>query len=158
MTTIVATPDAIYADSNCTHYNQFQTYKLAHIECDKDGTDYLVAGAGDLVEFQFLCNMIKEFGIVESWKMHFQEEWPPRILKRMDTEVLIVTRDGDIMMMDKDLIPVRIDEPYYCIGSGQDYAVAALDHGDTPVQAIEYACTRDQYSKAPIHTLEFPDA
>jgi len=31
-------------------------------------------------------------------------------------------------------------------GSGQSFALAAMDHGRTAKQAVEYACTRDIYS------------
>jgi ATP-dependent protease HslVU (ClpYQ) peptidase subunit len=40
------------------------------------------------------------------------------------------------------------------IGSGGDWALAALDFGETPRKAIKYACTRDLYSGGKIKTVK----
>lgn len=39
-------------------------------------------------------------------------------------------------------------------GSGCDWALAALDHGKTAKEAVEYAKTRDCYTGGEVHVLE----
>lgn len=40
-------------------------------------------------------------------------------------------------------------------GSGDQWALAALDHGKSAKEAVEYAKTRDCYTGGEVHTLEF---
>jgi len=47
-------------------------------------------------------------------------------------------------------------EAYFDIGagSGSPWAIAALDHGKTPRQAVKYAATRDLYTGGKIHVIK----
>lgn len=40
----------------------------------------------------------------------------------------------------------------FAMGSGRDFALAAMDHGKTPAESIEYAKTRDVYTGGEVHT------
>jgi len=51
--------------------------------------------------------------------------------------------------------PVGTDR---CLGSGGEFAIAALDHGKTAKQAAEYACTRDMYSGGKIRVYDIATA
>lgn len=158
MTTIVATPKAIYAESHCAFYSPFKTTKLVHVRAEVDDSEYLIGGAGDLSELKFICNMVAEYGIDRLWKLNLMEHWPPKIVKKMDTDAIIVTKDKGLFILDSNFIPLPVNEEVFAIGSGGDWARAAIDHGKTIEQAIEYACEKDPWSKPPIHKLEFPRA
>lgn len=46
-----------------------------------------------------------------------------------------------------------LENPYFAIGSGSDYAVAILEFGGTPQQAVEIACKFDSCSGLPVVSL-----
>lgn len=156
MTTIVATTKGLYADSQCTSYPGFKTSKLAYVVHEKTGEDYLVGGAGYLEELHFLVKLLGEYGLERIWKLHLTEHWPPKILKNADTELVIVTRDRKIYCFNASLVPMPVNQDTYAIGSGGEYATSALAFGKTPIEAVEFACQHDPYSKPPVHELKFP--
>lgn len=155
MTTIIATRSAIYADSYCNASHPFGTNKLHRVAHEKTGDEYLVGGCGYLNELEFFVRLLGHHGLQDMWKLHFGEHWPPKIMKSFDTDVLVLTRDKKIFLVDKSLVPMAVNERTYCIGSGGDWARAAIDHGKTPEEAIEYAATRDDNTRAPVHKLTF---
>lgn len=75
--------------------------------------------------------------------------------------------DGTIFSCtEKGFIVVGVDEknvwsailgyaPYHCYGSGSAFAMAALDHGKSPAEAIEYAMTRDLYTGGTVHCYDY---
>lgn len=156
MTTIVATHKALYADSQCTSFPTFKTTKLLYVTHEKSGEDYLVGGAGWLSELYFMAKLVAEYGLHALWKLHLTEHWPPKILKRADTDLLIVTRDKDIFVMDRAFTPAPINQETYAIGSGGEYATSALALGREPADAVAFACEHDPYSKPPVQVLKFP--
>jgi len=156
VTTIVATPKAIYADSYCNTTHPFGTTKLHLVKFKTE--EYLVGGCGYLNELEFFARLLGEYGIEGMWRLHFGEHWPPKIMKSWDTDVLVVTRDKRIFMFDDSLVPISVNEPVYCIGSGGDWAKAYMDlvPDATPEQSIEYAAKKDDNTRAPVHELKFP--
>lgn len=156
MTTIVATPKALYADSQCTSFPAFKTTKLLYVQHEKSGEDYLIGGAGWLSEIYFMARLIEEYGLDKLWKLHLTEHWPPKILKNADSDLLIVTREKKIYIMDKAFTPGPINQDAYAIGSGGEYAASALALGKEPADAVAFACEHDPYSKPPVVELKFP--
>jgi len=155
VTTIIATRTAIYADSQCSAAHEFKTNKLHRITHEQSGEDYLVGGCGYLNELEFFARLLGHHGLQELWKLHFGEHWPPKIMKGWQTDILVVTRDKNIHLIDHALVPCLVDEKVYAMGSGGDWARAALDHGKTAEEAIEYAATRDSFTKGPVHKITF---
>jgi hypothetical protein len=156
VTTIVATAKALYSDSQCTSFPTFKTAKLLYVQCEKSGEDYLVGGAGWLSELYFMARLVEEYGLDKIWKLHLTEHWPPKILKRADTDLLVVTRDKQIFLMDRGFTPMPIQQTSYAIGSGGEYATSALALGKEPADAVAFACEHDPYSKPPVQELKFP--
>ena len=156
MTTIVATRKAIYADSQCTTYPTFKTTKLAYVACEKTKEQFLVGGCGYLSEFHFFVRLLKEYGLQDIWKLHLTEHWPPKIIKNADTDLLVLTSDKKLFMFDRALVPMDVNQDTYAMGSGGEYATAALAMGKSPAEAVEFACQHDPYSKPPVHELKFP--
>lgn len=153
MTTVIATPTAVYADSHCSYSTPFTTQK-ARVVKFKDER-YLVAGAGDLDELEFLCKLLQEHGLHSMWKLHLGEHWPPDILENADTDLVIVTENRDIFILDKALVPIAIHDKVFALGSGSDWARAAIDFGKSPLEALEYAATKDHRTRGPFHKITF---
>ena len=42
----------------------------------------------------------------------------------------------------------------YAVGTGEYFAIAALDHGKTAKEAVEYAITKDIYSGGKVHVYD----
>lgn len=155
MTTIVATPTAVYSDSCATGLTaQFSTMKTFYIK--HEDQEFLAAGCGYLQEITFMAKMIQVYGIEDLWKVNMMENWPPKIMKRAISDMVVVDREKRIWSLDQSMTPCLVNEDVWTDGSGGQWARAALDHGKTPVEAIEYAATRDPYTKAPVQVLKFP--
>ena len=49
----------------------------------------------------------------------------------------------------------QLDSPW-AFGSGAEYAIAAMDHGSTAVQAVKYASTRDLMTNSIVQKYVVP--
>lgn len=157
MTTLVATPTAIYSDSHCQLGDaSFSVAKLAHIK-HSDTEEYLVGGVGVLDEVIFMFNMIKEYGATKLWKLHMNENWPPDILTEAEFYLLIVTPSGKIYTMDSHLVMCEVKEKAFPLGSGSEYARAALSLTRSPIEAIQFASQHNSQTGLPVQVIEFPD-
>lgn len=154
MTTVVATTDAIYSDSQCTSMPSFKTTKLMFVQHKED--EYLVGGCGVLDEMYFIANLLGEYGLRDLWKLHLTEHWPPKILKSAESELIVVTRTKEIYTLSAGLLPAPVNQDTYAVGSGAEYATSALAFDKSPIEAVEFACLHDPFSKPPIQQLKFP--
>lgn len=50
-------------------------------------------------------------------------------------------------------LPARFNAPFYAIGSGDEYAMGAMEAGATVEEAVRIACKFDTLSELPIETL-----
>ena len=153
MTTVVATRTAIYTDSQATSNINFYTTK-AHRITTLNGATYLVGMCGVLEACYAVLEVVKEFGPFDAWKA----EKKPEILKNLDgdsCELVLVSENKELYLLSPNLIPLPCNAPIHAIGSGAQWAIAAIDHGKTPKEAVEYACVRDDASKPPVQTLTF---
>jgi ATP-dependent protease HslVU (ClpYQ) peptidase subunit len=69
-----------------------------------------------------------------------------------DIEMLELRRDG-IWVYESTLIPARIKNDFYAIGTGSGYAIAALHLGKSPKEAIEIASLYDPLTGGPIDCM-----
>jgi len=153
MTTIVATRTSILADSQASSGSPFKTNKLRVINTPEG--EMLTGGCGCLTELTFLVNLIEKYGLTKLWTLHLGEHWPPRILKNGDTDVLVVTREKQIWMVDTQVSPMAVDMDWYTTGTGGDFARAAMLLGKTPHEAVEFSCENDPWSKGPVKEIRF---
>lgn len=147
MTTIIATRDAIYSDGMITVGDRVDSVnfnKVRKIE------GYLVGGAGRLSSILTFFSWMEERIKAE----RLSEELPSLDFdndpEKDDEEftALVVHPDGEIYLHEGN-DPSRaypIDTEYYAVGSGSDYALAALDAGATPEAAMDVAKFRDAFS------------
>lgn len=62
-----------------------------------------------------------------------------------DFECVILQPKG-IFTVDRFFLPHRAEGRYYSTGSGATFAIGAMDHGATAIQALNIACGRDPYT------------
>jgi hypothetical protein len=55
---------------------------------------------------------------------------------------------------DGHLIPQLMADPYYAIGSGWKFAIAAMAKGDSAPEAVLFASTLDVYTNSEIQIVE----
>lgn len=58
---------------------------------------------------------------------------------------ILVTEKGIFALQD-GIIPLEIDAPFFAIGSGAEYAIAAMSLGKTPEEAVKEASKHDIYT------------
>ena len=69
--------------------------------------------------------------------------------------VIVITEDGQLLQYDGPL-PVKLDAPFYAIGSGRDFALAALHLGKSAKEAVEIASELDQSTGNGIDVVMLP--
>lgn len=75
-------------------------------------------------------------------------------------ECLVVRGDGTVYTLDDDLELLPFTDGIFSVGSGGDYALAAMACGKTPAEAVKIAARFDAATSEPIEswTLEPPKA
>jgi hypothetical protein len=69
-----------------------------------------------------------------------------------DVTVLQLRRDG-IWTYDNSARPIRVDLPFFAVGSGGDIALGAMHMGAAPEQAVKAAIRFDVFSGGRIQTM-----
>lgn len=79
-------------------------------------------------------------------------------LPKIDTSFSALTcGDGDVILWEYDGTFTRFDRPS-AIGSGMAFALAAMDHGKSPGEAVAYASGRDIHTGGKITVLHLEPA
>jgi hypothetical protein len=69
-----------------------------------------------------------------------------------DVTVLELRHDG-IWIYESTIIPARIKNDFWAIGTGANYAIAAMHLGLSPTEAVKLACLYDTSSHEPVDTM-----
>lgn len=136
MTTVIATRDSMYTDTLCGYTVPFKTRKYARI-----GTS-VFAGSGDLDD------IIKFF----DWRRAGGDA--PNFEDPLD--VLEVCHEG-IFIWGKKLTRLWINQAFYAVGSGSQYAMGAMFAGATPQQAIKISAQLDEGTSLPIEIVKLTE-
>lgn len=128
MTTVIATRKAIYADTMCSYTVPFKVSKITRIGKS------IYAGAGDLDDLQKFFD----------WRQGGDE---PTIEESFD--VLEIAPDG-LFLWGKKLVRLELQDKFYAVGSGAQYAMGAMAMGATPEKAIEVAARFDPSTRLPL--------
>lgn len=107
-----------------------------------DGVEMVVAGAGELAQLAALCQ----------WLENPEMEKPS--VEKMEAIALTLVKGKIIstQLYDHSLVPFLMRGPT-ALGSGWQWAMAAMDHGKSATQAVEYAITRDVCTGGEIETI-----
>lgn len=74
-----------------------------------------------------------------------EDTFPAHQRDSADCASVIVVRKGRVIKYDRTPYPIEIHERQVAIGSGRDFALAAMYCGKSAVEAVEIACKFDVY-------------
>lgn len=75
-----------------------------------------------------------------------------------DAGLLVVRPNGELLLWDGNATPIRIEDKFHAMGSGRDFAIAALHLGHTAREAVEVACKYDVYCGRGIDEMDLNEA
>lgn len=138
MTTIAYRDGVMAADSQVTSGNRkLRTSKARRL---KGGG--LIGGTGNLAHVLKLFRWA-DGGLRRGNKPEFPDGGA-------DAECLLVKADGTVWLLDEELEPMQFEDPFLAIGSGGPYAMAAMECGRTPEEAVEVAAKFDAATSGPV--------
>lgn len=70
-----------------------------------------------------------------------------------DISVLELRRDG-LWVYEGSITPAKLKNDFYAIGTGANFAIAAMHLGCSPSEAVAIACEFDPQSSGPIDVLK----
>lgn len=76
---------------------------------------------------------------------------PPLCVDNETATIFMVEPNGQIVMI-RHYGPMRVNAPYYAMGSGEEIALGAMEFGATAEQAVEVAGKLD-VNTGPLHTV-----
>jgi 20S proteasome alpha/beta subunit len=140
MTTIAYKDGILVADTQLTSGDRkFRCEKL-HRFASGD----LFAGAGGL------SDVLK----LRRWVADGCPNETPEFSERADVECIWVKVDGTVLFVDQDCEPMRITDTAVSIGSGSQYAMAAMECGLSAEEAIGIAAKFDPATSLPVMTMQ----
>lgn len=74
--------------------------------------------------------------------------------KDKDSSLLVVKPDGTTLLFGSNATPIHIEDAFYAMGSGRDFATAAMHLGKTAREAVEVACKFDVYCGRGVDELD----
>lgn len=135
MTTVAASLDfmEIAADSMCSGDDVH--YLVEKLRCGKNSA---YGACGDWDKILKFYNALESKGELDS---------------DCDIEVLEIRNDG-LWVYEGTIIPARIKNRFYAIGTGAGYAIAAMHLGKSPKEAVAIAALFDPGTGGPIDVLK----
>lgn len=67
---------------------------------------------------------------------------------------VLLIEDGKPYLYEESHVPIAIEMPFFALGTGRDYAMAAMHLGKTAREAVEVACLFDPNSGNGVDVLE----
>lgn len=131
MTCIAFDGRTLAADKRCCIVGLVRTVTKIH----RVG-ELLVGGSGEL---SFILAMVE-------WVRggRLADKFPADQRNKDDYQpVLVIEADGTPSIYERTPHPIRYEDPFCAIGSGRDYAMAAMHLGKTAREAVEVACALD---------------
>lgn len=120
----------------------WETTKVFQSECGR----YLIGGSGDA----------QDALLVRDWVFGGMDESKKPSISNYAGLLII---DGKPHFMDTKLIPLPIGgRPFYAVGSGRDFALAAMLLGKNAVEAILVAAEFDNYTGLGVDEIKYVEA
>lgn len=80
----------------------------------------------------------------------------PTNAKDSDAQLLLVTFAGKVLLYCGSVHPMEIEDRFTALGSGRDYALAAMHLGCNASEAVKVACEFDAFCGHGVTTMELP--
>ena len=109
-----------------------------NVEKLRQGSRSIYGGAGDWDK------LLSAFQALEAGKTELDDD--------CDVEIIELRHDG-IWVYEGTMIPAKIKNDFYAIGTGAGYAIAAMHLGKSPKEAVEIAALYDPGTGGPIDCL-----
>lgn len=131
MTVIAWDGETLAADKRCCVGGLVRTVTKIH----RVG-DVLVGGSGDLAFVAQMVEWVRGGRKPEAYPadQRHKDDWQPCI---------VIEADGTPAIYERTPHPIRYEDRFCAIGSGRDYAMAAMHLGKTAREAVEVACALD---------------
>lgn len=131
MTCIAWDGKTLAADKRCCYGGLIGTVTKIHRV-----RGVLVGGSGESAFINAMIQWIKEGRDAGSFpkSQSDKDDWQP---------VLVIEVDGRISMYERTAFPIRREDRFIAIGSGRDFAMAAMHLGRSAREAVEVACALD---------------
>jgi 20S proteasome alpha/beta subunit len=136
MTVIAWDGKTLAADKRCSSNGMLSTVtKVFKVTTDRDET-LLVGGSGEPCFIGAMLAWIKAGRQESSFPAHQRDkdDWQP---------ILVIEEDGTPSFYERTPFPIRFEQGCVAIGSGREFARAAMYLGQTARQAVEVACALD---------------
>lgn len=147
MTTVAYRGGILAADSRATHGDAGATTATKLFRKRIGRREHLVGVAGDLYAALIFIDW---YGTAETKR---PEQFADLFDAGEDFGALIW--DGKSLWECNRLCRmVRVEEPYFAVGSGAQFALAAMDCGKSAREAVRIACRRDNNSGLPVAWLK----
>lgn len=85
------------------------------------------------------------------------DHWPQLQHDERECTMMVVTPEGVITVYERYPLPLVFHDKFHAIGSGCDFALAAMHLGCDPVKAIEVAAELDAYTGHGVDVLRLGD-
>ena len=72
-------------------------------------------------------------------------------------EAVVLNEEGEIYSYDSGLMPIKMEQPFYAIGSGKQAATAAMLLGCDPIEAVDLAIQVDTCTDGAVQILRLSD-
>lgn len=148
MTTIAADKNSIACDLQFNHSGGIKFKgKTKIIELKTEVSKTIFGTSKALIGF---CGNADIWSSVVAW-LNTPEGKPP---KCKDIEFLMLTAEGELFHGTTLANWMKIDEPYFSIGSGMHLAIAAMASGKTPTEAVKIASKHDPNTGRDVKTFK----
>lgn len=108
--------------------------------------DLLVGGAGDGCFISAMREWVKAGRDPDKFPAHqgSKDDWCP---------IMVIEADGSCLIYERSPYPTRLEQRFMAIGSGREYAMAAMHLGKTAAEAVEVASALDSACGNGVDTL-----
>lgn len=144
MTVIVWDGKTLAADKRCCYGGMICTVtKIFRVG------DLLVGGSGDFPHVLAMVDWVRRGRNVSDFpaEQRHKDDWQA---------ILVVEPGGKALMYERTPHPVSYEQPFMVIGSGREYARAALHMGATAAEAVAVASALDCNCGNGVDVLELP--
>ena len=123
--------------------SRIKIFKLS----DNKYNDILVGACGSSSDSQDFLHWISAGQKIEDWPTHLKE-------KDNTFSAMVIEKDKRISLYEASPYPSILEQPFWAIGSGRDFAIAAMHCGKSAYEAVEIAVIYDVYCGNGIDCLE----
>lgn len=88
---------------------------------------------------------LKAFQLIEANSKEWESD--------LDVTILELRQDG-IWVYESTIIPVRLKNDYWAVGTGANFAIAAMRMGNNPSTAVSIAAEFDPFTRHPIESFK----